>query len=630
MELLGAVDMLGLCAAVAALLFWALGRGCGLRRDTALLLGALLLLTAFLNLNNALQGLGIGAQLDPVVDYLEVLHPLLWGFFAYSFVQSSLQKQLARSERRNRLLLSHLPQCIYLKDRELVYVSANDAFAEQVGSSPEEIAGKTDFDLFPEEVAERRREEDFRAMERGQPETKLRQEGAPGAESVLEVTRIPLPGEEDEFGGLLVVVNDITETRYVRRALERAETEKAAILDSMSEVVCYLDAEMNLLWANEAVEEFADRPVEQIVGQRCYETWHDRDTPCPECPAGEALETGQPHEGNIRGPEDRTWRLRAYPMFGPDEEVIGVVEVAQDLTEKKLARDATAQLAAIVEASDDAIIGLSTNGTIRNWNPGAERIYGYTAEHVLGKSVEMLAFGEQRADLARVVQKAAEGESVQHHETVTETRDGRSIDVSLTLSPIFSGGEVTGISAIARDITAEAALREELRMLSLVDTLTELYNRRGFFHLAQQQMKIARRTEQPLMLFYADMDGLKQINDRYGHGTGDKAINEVADILLDTFRESDIVARMGGDEFAVMALHTGEKHQQELRERLSRRIQEKNQDESRPYELSVSFGVTTYDPKEPRALDELIADADTRMYERKEAKKRSRSRSTER
>jgi len=174
----------------------------------------------------------------------------------------------------------------------------------------------------------------------------------------------------------------------------------------------------------------------------------------------------------------------------------------------------------------------------------------------------------------------------------------------------------TALCAIKRSL-----LERELRSLALTDDLTCLYNRRAFLALAGQQLRVARRTTQGLLFFFADVDNLKEINDTYGHQEGDRAIVRTADALEQTFRNSDVIARLGGDEFAVLALEASCEDREVILGRLEKNIKGSNGDESR-YELSLSVGMSRFDPKNPVSLGKLIASADEAMYEEK--KKRPR------
>jgi diguanylate cyclase (GGDEF)-like protein len=165
-------------------------------------------------------------------------------------------------------------------------------------------------------------------------------------------------------------------------------------------------------------------------------------------------------------------------------------------------------------------------------------------------------------------------------------------------------------------------LRITLEDQSLKDDLTGLLNRRGFLTMAQQQIKIAQRENLELILLFADLDGLKHINDTFGHPEGDRALRAVANILEETFRGSDIVARLGGDEFIVLAINARASSTRALEMRLAENIARRNA-QSPLYPLSLSFGVAQSDPHDLTSLEELIAQADAALYEQKRSKRKA-------
>jgi diguanylate cyclase (GGDEF)-like protein len=164
---------------------------------------------------------------------------------------------------------------------------------------------------------------------------------------------------------------------------------------------------------------------------------------------------------------------------------------------------------------------------------------------------------------------------------------------------------------------------EALLTLSLIDELTGLYNRRRFFVLTEQSLKLSVRTKKKLLLLFIDMDNLKGINDHHGHNEGDQALIDLANILKKTFRESDIIARIGGDEFVVLSESTDENGETVLT-RLYDNIRDYNAKGARRYTLSISVGTTQFDPKHPISIDELLSKADAFMYAQKKSKQESR------
>lgn len=161
---------------------------------------------------------------------------------------------------------------------------------------------------------------------------------------------------------------------------------------------------------------------------------------------------------------------------------------------------------------------------------------------------------------------------------------------------------------------------EELRELTLTDDLTGLYNRRGFFTLAEHHFKTARRTNQSSLIIYADLDGLKQINDNFGHNEGSQAISKTADILRQTFRESDIIARLGGDEFVILAADACDR-MDNFGSRLEENLRTYNEQANHGYVLSLSLGSAGVEADGGSTIEELVAQADEAMYQHKRYKR---------
>src|SRR5712664_2968983 len=159
-------------------------------------------------------------------------------------------------------------------------------------------------------------------------------------------------------------------------------------------------------------------------------------------------------------------------------------------------------------------------------------------------------------------------------------------------------------------------LLAELGDLALVDELTGLYNRRGFMAIAERQLKVGRRSGKGMLLFFMDVDDLKQINDSHGHSEGDQALRRTAQALEITFRDSDVIARIAGDEFAVLAIEAADHSEATIRARLCEDLKSISAEESR-YAISLSMGVARFNRRDSRPIGELMAQADKAMYEEK-------------
>ncbi len=158
--------------------------------------------------------------------------------------------------------------------------------------------------------------------------------------------------------------------------------------------------------------------------------------------------------------------------------------------------------------------------------------------------------------------------------------------------------------------------------LATVDELTGLSNRRGFRAVAQKALDLCTRTGKPATLLFFDLDRFKPINDRFGHEEGDRALKEIADLLLASFRDSDVIARLGGDEFCVLLSGASEKSVERPVRRLEAAIAARNAAPGQRYALAYSVGTVFFDPARHTSIEDLLRDADTRMYEQKQGRAR--------
>ncbi len=295
----------------------------------------------------------------------------------------------------------------------------------------------------------------------------------------------------------------------------------------------------------------------------------------------------------------------------------------RDISERKQGEEVARHLADIVESSSDAIISKNLDDTVTSWNAAAERLYGYSAAEIIGQPGRVLLPSDKVAEEQDFLARLRRAEHVVRHETVRLKNDGTPIEVAMTVSPLRdASGHITGTSTIARDITERKRIEAHTRALAVTDELTGLHNRRGFTAIAEQQLKLARRSRAPLHLGFIDMDGMKAINDQFGHAVGDEALKDTAAILRASFRDSDLLARVGGDEFLVLAIGADDRTMERVQERLVAAVIKHNLEAQRPYALSLSLGVVACNVESGATLDQMIEEADRRMYQAKGEKRR--------
>ncbi len=234
------------------------------------------------------------------------------------------------------------------------------------------------------------------------------------------------------------------------------------------------------------------------------------------------------------------------------------------------------------------------------------------ADDYQGQDYERFHYADESIDFRKQVDAVLQiGESLQFDHK--SQRDNKYF--IRTFSPIRNAeGLITAVTVVSTDITRQKELEASLRSLSITDALTGLYNRRGLFALAEQQIKSVNRSQQWISVLYADLDHLKEINDRFGHQEGDAALIRAADILRTTFRESDIIARIGGDEFVVIIVSDEKQSSNFTYSRLQRNLEAYHAGKKVAYTLSLSTGIAMYDPKHPVSFEDLLREADRFMY----------------
>ena len=219
------------------------------------------------------------------------------------------------------------------------------------------------------------------------------------------------------------------------------------------------------------------------------------------------------------------------------------------------------------------------------------------------------------------ITRALKGERTSQDDMEIRQPNGTGVPIEVWGTPIFDGeGQLTHALSAFMDISERKKYQAELKNLSVHDELTGLYNRRGFMTLSEQQLKIVARAKAALLVLFIDLDGLKRVNDSLGHQAGDEMIKEFARIILGHFRKTDLVARMGGDEFAAMT--TDKPHESNaMIQRLPEKVEARNAVNGNSYRLDFSVGSAVYDPAHPCDMEKLISEADQQMYAEKQKKK---------
>ncbi len=268
-------------------------------------------------------------------------------------------------------------------------------------------------------------------------------------------------GEERFYSG---IIRDISERRRNKAALEEATKRERAMIENAVDVICTVDAEGRFVSVNPACFKVWGYQPEELVGQKYIDLVLPEDVAktnevAARMATGEELTNFENRYRHKNGTLVSTiWTAR----WSESEQLM--FAVAHDNTERKLAEEKLIQLSSIVESSNDAIYSTDLNSIIISWNGAAERLHGYAAEEVIGKSILLLFPPGCEDEESRILERIRRGERVEHYDTVRVKKDGRLTEMSLTISPIKNAaGEITGASKIARDITERKQVEEILK-----------------------------------------------------------------------------------------------------------------------------------------------------------------------
>lgn len=301
--------------------------------------------------------------------------------------------------------------------------------------------------------------------------------------------------------------------------------------------------------------------------------------------------------------------------------------IAQQLRFEQELRRREAELQMVLQNANDAYVCIDHHGVIRDWNQQAEHTFGWSREEAIGRPLDETIIPASmreahRRGLARYLATGKHHVLNQHIELTAVRRDGMTLPVEVRISPLFIDGK-TIFSAFLHDIT-ERKQAEAIREYEAThDSLTGLHNRRGMFNLLPEAIARARRTQTSLALLYIDLDGFKQINDTHGHDSGDHVLRVIGTRLQESIRQTDTAVRLGGDEFTILLenIKHGTTDADIVAHKILEAIQQPIQLDSTTGAISASIGIAVYYADNTISADQLLSQADSAMYEAKNAGK---------
>ncbi len=295
---------------------------------------------------------------------------------------------------------------------------------------------------------------------------------------------------------------------------------------------------------------------------------------------------------------------------------IAYLFMIRDITKEKNTEDKIKKLSIAVEQSGNMILITDINGKIEYANKKLLLITQYSLNELIGKNPKILNSGQQSKSYYENMWKNILSGKEWKGEFHNKKKNGDFYWNSVIIAPIFDENTVTHFVAIGEDITEKKELEEKIINFATIDSLTNTYNRRMCFEFLEQQMKFATRNKTPLTICFIDVNNLKIINDKLGHKYGDDLIITVSNILKQSKRDSDLLCRLGGDEFLMILPNSNLSNCEFLWERILNNIDDYNKKSSKIYNISLSHGFAEYN-KEEITVDEFISLADKEMYKEK-------------
>ena len=429
-----------------------------------------------------------------------------------------------------------------------------------------------------------------------------------------------------------LLIKEVAERKEVQEKLLKSEQFLNTIFESIQEPFIIVDRDYRIVRANKEYSRLRNIPIIDLLDEKCHKVIHGKDDVCKNCLVEKTFRSSDPCSKDKLIPlEDGTeawFDIYTYPISDQEGHISHVIEYLQDITHRKRAEKATKnaymELEQIFNTAADGMCVIDKSFRILRVNKTFLAMFDKSKEDVVGRSCyEIFPDTHCNTPDCPLAKISGGTDRLIQYESEQKREDGTSLYLLVTATAYRGAdGELLGIVEDFKDISERKRMEEELRSLSLRDELTGLYNRRGFMTLADRELKMADRLKRGIFMLYADLDGLKTINDTLGHKVGDMAIREAATVLKETFRGSDIIGRIGGDEFVILPIGIAGDNLEVITSRLQKIIDKKNGKISRSYKLSLSIGVAYYDPENPVTMDELLIKADAMMYEHKRNKRK--------
>ncbi|MFA6449729.1 MAG: PAS domain-containing sensor histidine kinase [bacterium] len=420
-------------------------------------------------------------ELKKQLEELRAEHELAKaGISRYAELNNKYQKTKSRLEA----IQIALPDMVFDLDIEGRFLAFYAPHPESLYAKPDEFIGKKIDEVIPGDAGALLSGGVRRCVETGEKTTVNYSLAIAGIENYFEAVNTPVWDVNHKLERVLAVVRDISASKRYEVALKKSEQEKATVLNATSELVIYLNPEMKIIWANKAAADSLDLTPDQLVGHCCFDIWYKTPSVCNACPVEKALKTGVPQECEIETPDGKSWYIRGYPARDKEGKLIGVVELALDISDRKKSETALhiseEKFKNLTEEIADGVVVISDDQKYIWLNKAFARMFGYTVEELTGAPAGTVIAEKYAKNLKRMAGSMISdqpGEAT-HFESIGKKKNGEEIIIEASAKRIIFENK-PALQSVMRDITErkrteEALIESEARYRSLAEAAQDL------------------------------------------------------------------------------------------------------------------------------------------------------------